>query len=72
MNCNNKLKKNKNNVFDKTQNKDLFISLTAAADYSERFRDMYTSSELIWNIRKMGKIDSRKMQGQSTFSKHPW
>ena len=29
---------------------------------------MYTFSELIWNIRKMGKIDSRKMQGQSTFS----
>ena len=30
---------------------------------------MYTFSELIWNIRKVGKIDSRKMQGQSTFSK---
>ena len=47
---------------------DLFISPTAASDYSERFRDMYTFSELIWNIRKVGKIDSRKMQGQSAFS----
>ena len=28
---------------------------------------MYTFSELIWNIRKVGKIDSRKMQGQSVF-----
>ena len=54
---------------DKTQNNDLFISPTAAADYNERFRDMYTFSELISNIRKVGKIDSRKMQGQSAFSK---
>ena len=46
----------------------MFISLTAAVDYTERFRDMYTFSELIWNIRKVGKIDSRKMQGQSAFS----
>ena len=45
----------------------MFISSTAAADYSERFRDMYTFSELILNIRKVGKIDSRKMQGQSPF-----
>ena len=29
---------------------------------------MYTFSELIWNIRKVGKIDSRKMQGRSAFS----
>ena len=29
---------------------------------------MYTFSELIWNIRKVGKIDSRKMQGQSAFT----
>jgi hypothetical protein len=51
-----------------TQNNDLFISQTAAAaDYSDRFQDMYTFSELIWNIRKVGKIDSRKMQGQSAF-----
>ena len=50
-----------------TQNNDLFISQTAAADYSERFQDMYTFSELILNIRKVGKIDSREMQGQSTF-----
>ena len=28
---------------------------------------MYTFSELILNIRKVGKIDSRKMQGQSAF-----
>ena len=46
----------------------IFISPTAAADYNERFRDMYTFSELISNIRKVGKIDSRKMQGQSAFS----
>ena len=45
----------------------MFISPTAAADYNERFRDMYTFSELISNIRKVGKIDSRKMQGQSAF-----
>ena len=45
----------------------MFISPTAAADYNERFRDMYTFSELISNIRKLGKIDSRKMQGQSAF-----
>ena len=32
---------------------------------SERFRDMYKFSELILNIRKVGKIDSRKMQRQS-------
>ena len=56
------------NILAKTQNNDLFISPTAAADYNERFRDMYTFSELIWNIRKVGKIDSRKMQGQSAFS----
>ena len=61
------LKKSKK-IFDKTQNNDLFISPTAAADYNERFRDMYTFSELIWNIRKVGKIDSRKMQGQSAFN----
>ena len=67
MKCNNKLKKIKKNFFDKTQNNDLFISPTAASDYSERFRDMYTFSELIWNIRKLGKIDSRKMQGQRAF-----
>ena len=60
MKCNNKLKKNKKNFFDKTQNNDLFISPTAAADYNERFWDMYTFSELILNIRKVGKIDSRK------------
>ena len=42
----------------------MFISPTAAADYNERFRDMYTFSELILNIRKVGKIDRRKMQGQ--------
>ena len=29
---------------------------------------MYTFSELISNIRKVGKIDSRKMQGQSVFT----
>ena len=29
---------------------------------------MYTFSELIWNSRKVGKIDSRKMQGQSAFT----
>ena len=29
---------------------------------------MYTFSELISNIRKVGKIDSRKMQGQIAFS----
>ena len=29
---------------------------------------MYTFSELIWNIRKVGKIDSRKIQGQSAFT----
>ena len=46
----------------------MFISPTAAADYNERFRDMYTFSELILNIRKVGKIDSRKMQGQSAFN----
>ena len=45
----------------------MFISPTAAADYNERFRDMYTFSELISNIRKVGKIDSRKTQGQSAF-----
>ena len=28
---------------------------------------LYTFSELISNIRKVGKIDSRKMQGQSAF-----
>ena len=61
------LKKSKK-FFDKTQNNDMFISLTAVADYNERFRDMYTFSELILNIRKLGKIDSRKMQGQSAFS----
>ena len=54
--------------FNKNQNNDLFISLTAAVDYTERFRDMYTFSELIWNIRRVGKIDSRKMQGQSALS----
>ena len=48
----------------------MFISPTAAADYNERFRDMYTFSELIWNIRKVGKIDSRKMQGQSAFTEY--
>ena len=48
----------------------MFISPTAAADYNERFRDMYTFSELILNIRKVGKIDIRKMQGQSAFSKY--
>ena len=69
MKCSNKLKKIKKNFFDKTQNNDLFISLTAAVDYTERVRDMYTFSELIWNIRKVGKIDSRKMQGQSAFRK---
>ena len=47
----------------------MFISPTAAADYNERFQDMYTFSELILNIRKVGKIDSRKMQGQSAFSR---
>ena len=47
---------------------DLFISPTAASDYSERLRDMYTFSELIRNIRKVGKIGSRKIQGQSAFS----
>ena len=46
----------------------LFISLTGASDYSERFRDMYTFSEFIWNIRKVGKIDTKKMQGQSAYS----
>ena len=63
-----KILKNLKQIFDKTQNNDLFISPTAAADYNERFRDMYTFSELILNIRKVGKIDSRKMQGQSAFS----
>ena len=63
------LKKSKKKIFDKTQNNDLFISPTAAADYNERFRDMYTFSELILNIRKVGKTDSRKMQGQSAFSR---
>ena len=58
----------KKNFFDKTQNNDLFISPPAASDYSERFRDMYTISELIWNIRKVGKIYNRKMQGQSDFN----
>ena len=60
--------KNIKKIFDKTQNNDLFISPTAAANYNERFRDMYTFSELILDIRKVGKIDSRKMQGQSAFS----
>ena len=46
----------------------MFISLTAAVDYTERFRDMYTFSELILNIKKVGKIDIRKMQEQSAFS----
>ena len=64
-----KILKNLNFFFDKTQNNDLFISPTAAADYSERFRDMYTFSVLISNIRKVGKTDSRKMQGQSAFSR---
>ena len=59
--------KNLKKKFDKTQNNDLFISPTAASDYTERFRDMYTFSDLISNIRKVGKIDSRKMQGQSVF-----
>ena len=68
MKCNNKLKKIEKKIFDKTQYNDLFISPTAASDYSERFRDMYTFSELIWNIEKVGKIDSRKMQGQSIFT----
>ena len=40
---------------------------TRAGLHNERFRDMYTFSELILNIRKVGKIDSRKMQGQSPF-----
>ena len=57
-----------NFFFEKSQNNDLFISPTAVSDYSERFQDMYTFSELIWNIRKVGKIDSRKMQGQSAFN----
>ena len=69
MKFSNKLKKKLKFFFDKTQNNDLFISPTAAADYNERFRDMYTFSELILNIRKVGKIDSRKMQGQSAFNK---
>ena len=47
----------------------MFISPTAGAHYNERFRDKYTFSELISNIRKVGKIDSRKMQGQSAFSR---
>ena len=47
----------------------MVISQTAGSDYSERFRDMYTFSDLIWNIRKVGKIDSRNMQGQSAFTK---
>ena len=47
----------------------MLISPTAAADYNERFGGMYTFSELISNIRKVGKIDSRKMQGQITFRK---
>ena len=34
-------------MFEKTQNNDSFISPTAAADYNERFRDMYTFSEMI-------------------------
>jgi hypothetical protein len=45
----------------------LFISPTGASDYSERFQDIYTFSESIWNIRKVGKIDCRKMQGQIIF-----
>ena len=69
MKCNNKLKKVKKSFFDKTQDNDLFISPTAAPNYSERFRDMYTFSVLILNIRKVGKVDSRKMQGQSAFRK---
>ena len=68
MKCNNKLKKKIRKKFDTTQNNDLFISPTAAADYNERFRDMYTFSELISNIRNVGKMDSRKMQGQSAFN----
>ena len=62
-NYNRNIKRSKKKKFDKTQNNDLFISPTAAADYNERFRDMYTFSELILNIRKVEKIDSRKMQG---------
>ena len=46
----------------------MFISPRAAADYYERFRDMYTFSELILNIRKVGKTGGRKMQGQIAFS----
>ena len=60
--------KNVKKKFEKTQNNDLFIAPTAAADYNERFRDMYTFSELVLNIRKVGKIVSRKMQGQSALS----
>ena len=63
-----KILKNILKFFDTTQDNDLFISPTAASDYSERFRDMYTFSELILNIRKTEKIDNRKMQGQSAFS----
>ena len=33
------------------------------------FGDVYRFSELISNIRKVGKIDSRKMQGQSIFTR---
>ena len=69
MKCNDKLKKKFKIFFDKTQNNDLFISPTAAADYIERFRDMYTFFELILNIRKLGKIDSWKMQRQRAFTK---
>ena len=58
----------KKGFFDKTQNNNLFISPTAE-NYSERFQDMYIFSELIWSIRKVGKIDSGKMQGQSAFLK---
>ena len=62
------MKKKNKKEFDKTQNNDLSISPTAAADYNERFRDMYTFSALIWNIRKVGKIDSKKIQGPSAKS----
>ena len=33
---------------DESQNYDLFISPTAASDYSERFRDMYIDIEMRW------------------------
>ena len=65
---NKSIKKNLKNNFDKSQNNDLSISPTAAADYNERFQDMYTFSALIWNIRKVGKIDSKKIQGPSAKS----